>query len=438
MPEPEDNTFLPPTIFWSWQSDQSEKTCRHFIRDCLSNAIKEIAGSSLLDDAERPSLDHDTKGEPGMADITSTILAKITQSSIFVADLTPIGETEDQKYLPNPNVMIELGWAMHRPGWERVIGILNTAYGAQEEDLPFDIRQRRIITYDLDEETDKKTKKTKATKLTKELVSAININLGHQREKVVIAQVVKGVDAMTANPSIWATAKAELVHGDAFGYSATQKIGIPDVPRAYMRVIPAGWKKVPPAISVIRDLSHQKVEAPSDRATSGDWGATEEGFVRYWITDTHDTNLKQAANMTMFFEDTGEFWMLHGNAVINSQKPSLINHFMVLQNWSKMLRTSIDVLKLHGADKIISVEAGMFGIENTQLYDPWADQRPTSRRNQMVCNRQNTNWSNEAQISFLALSYNKLLNLFAKEPVTEAEITTFLAKNDRQRFTHQS
>src|SRR5450759_4670552 len=96
-----------PKIFWSWQSDYSERTCRHFIRNALVEAIAQVVAESSLEDAERPEIDHDTKGERGMADIAVTILKKIASAAVFVADLTPIARSPKDKWLPNPNVMIE-------------------------------------------------------------------------------------------------------------------------------------------------------------------------------------------------------------------------------------------------------------------------------------------------------------------------------------------
>src|SRR6185437_8056425 len=106
------------------------------------------AGDELgLEDAERPEIDHDTKNTPGMAEIPATILKKISESAVFVADVTPIGKSPDGKALPNPNVMIELGWAMSEVGPDKIIGVLNTASGWKPDDLPFDIRHRRILPY---------------------------------------------------------------------------------------------------------------------------------------------------------------------------------------------------------------------------------------------------------------------------------------------------
>jgi hypothetical protein len=99
-------------VFWSWQSDVSPKTCRSFIRVALVAAIERVGVELGVEDADRPEIDHDTKGEAGMVDIPATILRKISEAAVFVADLMPIIRGQNGKALPNPNVCIELGWAM--------------------------------------------------------------------------------------------------------------------------------------------------------------------------------------------------------------------------------------------------------------------------------------------------------------------------------------
>ena len=89
-----------------------------------------------------------------MVDITATILDKIRSSAVFVADVSAIARTSDGKCLPNPNVLIELGWALRELGAERIIAVLNTASGCKPDDLPFDIRHRRTLTYELSEGAD--------------------------------------------------------------------------------------------------------------------------------------------------------------------------------------------------------------------------------------------------------------------------------------------
>ena len=57
-----------------------------------------------------------TEGVAGWPDITSALFDKIDQCEVFVADITPInGPDSDFRITPNPNVLLELGYALgHR------------------------------------------------------------------------------------------------------------------------------------------------------------------------------------------------------------------------------------------------------------------------------------------------------------------------------------
>ena len=108
-------------VFWSWQNDYSPDTCRHFIRSALKEAVQALASEMEIQEPERegPQLDHDTQGVPGWADINASILAKIAEAAVFVANITPIAQTKEGKALPNPNVLVELGYALGKNGFER-------------------------------------------------------------------------------------------------------------------------------------------------------------------------------------------------------------------------------------------------------------------------------------------------------------------------------
>ncbi|MDF3154066.1 hypothetical protein P3C58_18980 [Mesorhizobium sp. XAP10] len=422
-------------VFWSWQNDYSPKTCRHFIREALVAAIAQVADEIGVDDADRPEIDHDTKGERGMADIATTILNKIADAAVFAADLTPVAQSPAGKWLPNPNVMIELGWAMHRPGWERVIGVLNTASGAKVEDLPFDIRQRRILTFVLAENADRPTRLAVRSKLVSELAGALRVNLQERAEEVAATTTITCVAASSDNYSIWGSAGETLIHNDAFGGARRGKVAIPDTPRSYMRVIPAGWKNEIPSVSDIARLHQsQSVDAPSDSARDGDFGATEEGFVRYWITEWSEAKEPSSSNMTMFFEDTGEFWMLHGSVVVKHQGQPLLRDHLMLGQWSRTLRKAMKVIDRLQGHRTRRVEAGLFGVKDLHWFSEWQGDRTPSRRNATREVLQSADWSAEAQLTFLTNAYNRVRNLFALERSTEAEVTQILQQFDPERF----
>ena len=177
------------TVFWSWQSDLPAATTKDFIKEALAQALEKVAEELELEMADRLELDHDTKGEPGLVDIVSTIFRKIDDCQIFVADITPVAEiTTDTatKKIPNPNVMIELGYAIREAGPQRVITVANLAFGGKPEEQPFDLRHRRgAITYRLDGAKDPAIEKIRKS-LVKQLVAALKTNLAAPREDQLI------------------------------------------------------------------------------------------------------------------------------------------------------------------------------------------------------------------------------------------------------------
>lgn len=139
------------TIFYSWQSDLPNNTNRGFVESVILKAIKDVKNTEEYE--LEPSFDRDTQGIPGAPNITQAILDKIKTCDAFVADISIVtGDKEkSQRPSPNPNVLLELGYAIALLGWEKIILFSNDVYGT-DEDLPFDIRQHRRIGYELQQE----------------------------------------------------------------------------------------------------------------------------------------------------------------------------------------------------------------------------------------------------------------------------------------------
>lgn len=135
-------------VFYSWQSDLPNSTNRGLIGKALEDAAKSIRADESIE--VTPVIDRDTSGVPGAPDIAGTIFEKIDQSDVFVCDVSIIDRSAARPS-PNPNVLIELGYAMKTLGPGRVIMVMNTAYGIPEA-LPFDLRMRRVITYEATED----------------------------------------------------------------------------------------------------------------------------------------------------------------------------------------------------------------------------------------------------------------------------------------------
>lgn len=139
-------------IFYSWQSDLPNKSNRGFISDALDKAIKQLKADDSF--AMTPFLDRDTQDELGSPDIVHTIFNKIEGSDVFVCDISFINNDLKgaTRLVPNPNVILELGYAIGTLGWKKIILVMNTHFGGTEY-LPFDLRGRRVLTYHLDPES---------------------------------------------------------------------------------------------------------------------------------------------------------------------------------------------------------------------------------------------------------------------------------------------
>lgn len=159
------------TIFYSWQSDIQKN--RNDINNCIEKAIKSLRNAD--DITLELNLDRDTKNRTGSPSITETIFNKISQCDVFICDITLVNNSRINRFnkarvTPNPNVLIELGYAISKLGWERIICVNNTSYGKNEL-LPFDIRGHRITTYNI-KDSDYKAK------LTDTLKYAISVIIG--------------------------------------------------------------------------------------------------------------------------------------------------------------------------------------------------------------------------------------------------------------------
>lgn len=148
---------MKPTLFYSWQSDAPDEVCRGFIEAALNKAIDEQKGESLTL-AAPIRLEKDTTGESGTPDIPSTLLTRIRDAAVFVGDLTLVGtagQKGKKKKTPNPNVLVEYGYAAASMGWDRIIAVMNEAppFGKFERQI-FHLRHRRkpmCYSYNLSE-----------------------------------------------------------------------------------------------------------------------------------------------------------------------------------------------------------------------------------------------------------------------------------------------
>lgn len=164
-----------PTIFYSWQSDISP--ARNKIKRALEQACRNL--SRTLDTANRPELDSDVQGTYGSEPITETIFAKIDECDIFVADVTPVTSLDSGKLLPNPNVMIELGYAEKSKPRGTKLYIVITDDQFDPRLMPFDLQQPHLLLFSTND-----TPSLIAERLTSELVGILENNIARNAENI--------------------------------------------------------------------------------------------------------------------------------------------------------------------------------------------------------------------------------------------------------------
>jgi hypothetical protein len=188
-------------VFFSFQMDTEDKYGKGFIQ----NAI-EIAIQKLKDESIEVTLDFGFRKTPGTPLLIDEMLKKSTESDMVIVDLTftsakewlqakkykvfgkelrLLNKVEDKKS-PNPNVLLETGYAWAKKGTYRTLAVMNDAFGTPEE-LPVDLEGFRWgITYNLNEtnyETRKAVRKELANDLYNAIKDAINAEASHQIEK---------------------------------------------------------------------------------------------------------------------------------------------------------------------------------------------------------------------------------------------------------------
>lgn len=161
-------------VFYSWQSDLPGNTNRNFIEDAIKKALRDLAKDEDVYQPPR-EVDRDTRGVAGSPNIAETIFAKIDAASACVFDVS-IVLRGDKRASPNPNVLVELGYALKAHRDARVIMVLSVQTGEPEE-LPFDLRFRRVLPYNPVEVGGDRSKAKQ--ELVGDLVAALKATFAH-------------------------------------------------------------------------------------------------------------------------------------------------------------------------------------------------------------------------------------------------------------------
>ena len=303
-----------PTIFYSWQSDAPNNTNRSFIERALELAVKDLNTDIVEAEREEVELTQDTQGVPGTPDIAATILAKIESCDVFVCDVSLVLKGEKAKggtrLCPNPNVMLELGYAMKALGQDRILMVCNTAFG-RIEDLPFDLRGKRPVPYETDSSTDLAAARAAFGKaLTKRIQEILSIEAPVAPAPDPVDVALDAITSQATNrKALVRTAMQDLLARlDALNLA-------PDTLRASDDELYRVWESSKAVHERYFELVSRIEEFGDGEALDGVVHGLRELARRYYVPTGHSGVIRDA--WFELYYTTGRMWLLLGTAAFH-------------------------------------------------------------------------------------------------------------------------
>jgi hypothetical protein len=361
---------LSESIFFSWQSDTHKREGKYFIEKALKSAVDQLNADAQITEAERQDyhIDKDTNNVPGQPPIVETIFKKIDCAKIFIPDLTFVGKRSDGRPTPNPNVLIEYGWALKSLGHERIVAVMNTAHGNPDENsMPFDMRHLRYpLQYHLESGADVTVRKQARDDLTKKLKNALGLVLNNTKPE---SQKVKESD-------LFEPLEPEYSNIGEFRGLINCGLGLVDAHNSMKEYVlqpnrEVIWLRVMPVLKLKNNLSNSMLRSLlrelklglifSDRYSDVDFIRSADGNGIVSASQNHITNA-----VTFVFK-TGEIWSIdkfpcYDEGLNLKVLPSIEKEYeSALSNFTQFLERSLGAARPH---KWI---AGIAGIKGAQL-----------------------------------------------------------------------
>jgi hypothetical protein len=413
-------------VFWSWQSDRPAKYCRDVIQDALGRALAALSAELELDPSEGPTLDHDTKDEAGMAAIADTIFRKIREAGVFVGDVTSAGRSDGGRELPNPNVLIELGWAWAHHSHEAIVLVANKAYGPKtHEQLPFDIRHRRAaILYTLSKGADAATVEQVTVELSEQLREALRKSLSEWLNGRLKDPGPSGTESRAGDPSVWFGEGALLRHQPFEVGGRLRDVRPVEGRRIYVRVVPQQFRDGIPTANNIHNWSEPNGRSglhPLGRWTYVDGGQNGDGVLRYALKE--QGNPTETWTATQWFRQTGELWSFDTRLL----EDNVFYVWSLVNNVALFLSRGLEMLKAFGASGLIRIEVGAIGLDGSQWAGELAYQRSDAIINCVKISMARRTWDEAAIIGFLVNVTQRFGEAYGRAGLDEATIRRMVA-----------
>lgn len=304
------------TVFFSWQADTPTRGGRNFVERALHQAAGRISDDTTIEDAIRElTVDRDTKGIPGSPPIVETIFRKIDKAAVFVPDLTFVSYRADGRPTPNPNVLIEYGWALKSLGHGRIVPVMNTAFGQPSaETMPFNLHHlRHPILYHCPVDASDETRKQTRLKLARQLEDALRAVLtGNELANSRLGELAAApfpAHASEDGPGRFRASGKPLGVNDGRLFEPAFEVRLAEGPVIWFRVMPeldpvrtwsvADLKKIATGTSMLTPLD--------PRCSALWWVRNDDGFGVY---ATRLAEKSDEACSVVFAFKTGEVWAI--------------------------------------------------------------------------------------------------------------------------------
>jgi hypothetical protein len=361
------------TVFYSWQADTPTDVGRNFVEVALERAAARIGKDTTVLEAIRDvTVDKDTEGVGGSPPIVETIFGKIDQSAVFVADVTFVGTRIDGRPSPNPNVLIEYGWALSALTYNRVIAVMNTAFGEPtSETLPFDMRHLRWpIRYNCPADADPETRRAVKEELSKKLEQAL-------RAILLSGEYLASIDQPKSPPlfverSGVAHSPGRFAHDDetigiAERYFETpQLVKLSPGPACWLRLMPKYDPQKKWSIDIIRaEAIHGTILRPISRGWMGlSFMRSPDGFGIYPALEKN-SDLTLAVVVAF---NTGEIWSTDVHLLAATSARNYVP--LSEDEYCDSLKEYANLLVRLGIDPPFRWIAGMENLKGRGMYVP--------------------------------------------------------------------
>lgn len=364
-------------LFFSWQADTPTTGGRNLLERALESAIKELAQELEIDPAARPfEVDRDTKGVGGSQPIVDTIFRKIDEAAIFIGDMTFVGTRLDGRPTPNPNVLIEYGWALKSRSYSRIITVMNVAYGAPKADsMPFNMRHlRNPVEYDCPDNLDETKRREVRQQLASLLKSRLREMLASEEFQRDLAKPPQQ-DPFVPMPSADGNGRFRAP-GKPLGIANATRFGATPQ-QVFLRPGNAMWLRVMPTVAG-KDWAPNELQERATRgrhiilpigSMAGDYGymRSNDGFGIYATMPR-----EEASPLVVFIFRSGEIWTVDTVTLSAGERQDPPILFLDEAHYAAALNSYSEFLSDPGVPPPYEWIAGMEGLTGRRMFIPTA------------------------------------------------------------------